>query len=105
MLTVGALCSLLKISLGDLKNISSKFASVTNVCLSEPLSSWINPAGEETLDLVALEGNYMMSKSVLTIFFSVPKFDHCTPCHSHTGPIEFCSNFCICQSVYMDLSN
>ena len=37
MLTVGALCSLLKISLGDLKNISSKFASVTNVCLSEPL--------------------------------------------------------------------
>ena len=52
MLTVGgALCSLWKISLGDLKNISSKFASVTNVCLSEPLSSWINPADEETLVL------------------------------------------------------
>ena len=49
MLTVGALCSLWKISLGDLKNISSNFASVTNVCLSEPLSSRINPADQETL--------------------------------------------------------
>ena len=49
MLTVGALCSLWKISLGDLKNISSNFASVTNVCLSEPLSYRINPADQETL--------------------------------------------------------
>ena len=98
MLTVGALCSLLKISLGDLKNISSKFASVTNVCLSEPLSSWINPADEETLVLSKI---ITWCRKVIWQFFSqYPSSIIALPCHTHTGPVEFCSNYCIyCKVV------